>query len=430
MNKWYKLYSNILYLHFSDGFYKLPESAKNAVSPTKGWMRLLRMAGYTVVRLLGNLLKSEERPEELKGKVWLYVLSQNNYDSLKFIQEAIPEAILVAGQRKEIGSYNGVVNRISLRSKILYYYKFFPLLFNFLRRKPQSTRRFFDLIYDAVGFYEVYLKKLQQYKPACIIFANDHNADARAMLLAANASGIKTAYIQHSSVSTLFPPLQFDLNLLEGQDSLDKYKACGPVAGEVKLVGMPKADDYVKYRNSNTTIKSIGIGCNLMDLTEEIKELVQSLLFSLPDVTIVLRPHPRDKRDFSFIKDIAPSHIIFSDSNKESAFKFLQRIDVQISGNSGIHLEAVLLNVWSIYINLNPSENLYDYYGFISNNLVDAVTDREGLINLLRKKLNSKPDVYLKAQYYNATVGTQYDGSSSKLALKYLADFIYQYIKK
>ena len=117
MKKWLAIYSNILYLHFSEGFYNLPESAKNAVSPKNPILRLLKVAGYTFVRLFGNLFKSVEKPENLRGKVWLYVVSQNNYDSLKFIQEGLPDAVFVAGQSKSIGKYNKVVQRLSLRRR-------------------------------------------------------------------------------------------------------------------------------------------------------------------------------------------------------------------------------------------------------------------------------------------------------------------------
>jgi len=381
------------------------------------------MAGYTVVRLLGNLFISVENPRELQGKVWLYVVSQNNYESLKFIQEGLPDAVFVAGQSKEIGRYNPRVERISLRRKVLYYYKFLTLYFQFLKHDRQSTLRFFDVMYDAVGFYEVYIRKLQKYKPTAVVFANDHNADARAMLLAAKALDIKTVYIQHASVSTIFPPLAFDLSLLEGRDSLEKYKSCGPVAGRVELVGMPKADAFVPFRNHKSTIQTIGLGINLMDELTAIEQLLRELAGSFPDLDFILRPHPRDKRNFTFLQNIS-SQISFSTGTKESVFEYLKNLDVLVSGNSGIHLEAVLLNVWSIYYNFNPLDKLHDYYGFVQQGLVDAAADADALVMLLREHLNQKPEVYMRAQYYNATVGTEFDGRSRELALKFINNFV------
>lgn len=423
MKQWYTLYSNILYMHFSERFYNLPESAKNAASPQSPLKRLLRIAGYTVLRLFGNLFQSVEKPEKLHGKVWLYVVSQNNYDSLHFVQQGMPDTVFVAGQSKEIGKYRNAVERISLRRKLLYYYKFPFLLRAFLKNKKKSTLRFFDLLYDAVGFYEIYYQKLHKYRPAAVVFANDHNADARAMLLAAKALGIKTIYIQHSSVSPVFPPLAFDLNLLEGQDALDKYIICGPVQGQVELIGMPKADAFVPFRNQSKEIRTIGIGCNLMDLTQEIEALLHTLIRCLPSVNIIVRPHPRDTRDFSFAEKTAPQ-IQLSLGRQERTFDYLKRLDVQISGNSGIHLEAVLLNVWSVYYNFNSRENLHDYYGFIKAGLVEYAPAAPQLCQMLSAHVASRPDVYLRAKYFSATVGTAYDGRSSELALKHISDFL------
>ena len=380
------------------------------------------MAAYTLVRLIGNLFKQVEQPEKLQGKVWLYVVSQNNYDSLRFLKDGLPDTVFVAGQSKQIGKYNQAVARLSLRRKILFYYKFLPLYFNFLKYKKRSTQRFTDVLFDAVGFYEVYLLKLQKYKPAAIVFANDHNADARAMLLAAKAAGIKTAYIQHASVSPIFPPLEYDLSLLEGQDALDKYKLCGPITRRVELVGMPKADAFVQYRNYSKSISRIGIGCNLMDATEEIITLAATLAKDFPDTEVILRPHPRDTRNFRAL--LSDQNITLSDSRHQPTFDFLKEIDVLLSGNSGIHLEAVLLNVWAIYYSMNRSENLYDYYGFIRKGMLDEASTYAALHEMLQQHLQSRPEVYLNAKYFNATVGTPYDGRSSELALKLIKDFI------
>ncbi|CAM3759135.1 hypothetical protein POKO110462_18495 [Pontibacter korlensis] len=423
MQKWYDLYSRILYLHFSEGFLQLPESAKNAVSPQNPLMRLLKLLGYTVVRLLGNLFTAVEHKERLQGKVWLYVVSQNNYDSLKFIQQELSGAVFVAGQSKQVGKYNKAVERLLLRRKLFYYYKLLPLLVQFLKYRKDNTIRFFDLLYDSIGFYEVYLHKLRKYKPEAIVFANDHNADARAMQLAAKTIGIKTIYIQHASISPLFPPLEFDLSLLEGQDALNKYKQCGTITGRVELIGMPKADAYVPLRNNSQHIKTIGIGCNLMDSLSEVEKLIKALTHNLPKLQLLLRPHPRDQRNFSSLKAISPQ-VSISDSRIVATFDYLRQIDVQLSGNSGIHLEAVLLNVWSIFYDFNPKQKLTDYYGFIQHGLIDTAKSPEELIQMLQTHMHNKPDVVERAKYYNATVGTAYDGKSAELALKFLRQLL------
>lgn len=423
MRKWHAIYSSILYLHFSEAFLKLPKSAKNAVSPSNPFMRLLKVAGYTVVRLVGNLFKAVEHKHQLKDKIWLYVVSQNNYDSLSFIEKGLPDAVFVAGQSKDVGKYSNNVERLSLRRKLLYYYKFLPLYIEFLKCNKQSTLRFYDVLFDAVGFYEVYLYKLKKCRPKAVVFANDHNADARAMLLAAKTLGIKTIYIQHASVSPMFPPLAFDLSLLEGQDALDKYKLCGPIQGQVELIGMPKADNYVPLRNNSQAIQTIGIGCNIMDDLAEVEKLIRRLTRALPQLNIILRPHPRDQRNFASLVGKG-SQVTLSNSRSVATFDYLREIDVQISGNSGIHLEAVLLNVWSIFYDFNPKQKLEDYYGFIRHGLVDTANSHEELTQLVIENLNFKPSVVERAKYYNATVGTEYDGRSSELALNIIKTYL------
>lgn len=423
MEKWYAIYSNILHLHFSDGFLELPESAKQTYSPKSVIVRLAKVTGYTFKRLCGNIFKSVEEPQNLYGKIWLYIVSQNNYDSLKFISSACPDVAFVAGQAKEMGKYKEQVQRISLRRKILYYYKFIPLFIKFLGARKTSTIRFFDILYDAIGFYEIYYSKLAKYKPKAIIFANDHNPDARAMLLAAKQAGIRTIYIQHASVSTLFPPLSFDLNLLEGQDSLDKYKLCGLISGKVCLIGMPKADKYLPSRNKKEIIETIGIGCSLIDDLLEIKRLLQTIRLALPQLEIVLRPHPRDKRDFAKLIT-QNSNTRISDSKAETTFDYLQHIDAQISATSGIHLEAVLLNVWSIYFDLSKQDQVEDYYGFIRNGLIDKADTIDILISLLAQNIYDRPQVLHRAKYYNSVIGTANDGFSSDLALSTLTEYL------
>ena len=87
MKKWYALYHDILYLHFSEQYYNLPESAKNAASPQNPLKRLFKVLGYSFLRLFGNIFQSVEKPGELSGKIWLYVVSQNNVDSLQFVPQ-------------------------------------------------------------------------------------------------------------------------------------------------------------------------------------------------------------------------------------------------------------------------------------------------------------------------------------------------------
>ena len=229
---------DILQLRFTAIFAALPAAALADISPANPLKRLARVLGYAGLRLVGNVFQPIRNRDDLHGKVWLYVVSANNYDALEFIKKARPDAVLVAGQAKNIGRYNAAVNRLSLRRKLLYYWQF-PLAFSGFAAERRAGRawRFFDFIFYAIGYYEVYRRALRHYRPRAVVFSNDHNDDTRSLLLACRAEGVPTAYVQHASVSANFPPLGFDLSLLEGQDALDKYRLCGPVHGPGRAGG-------------------------------------------------------------------------------------------------------------------------------------------------------------------------------------------------
>ncbi|WP_051360107.1 hypothetical protein [Adhaeribacter aquaticus] len=416
-------YANILHIRFTDTFANLPPATLNQISRNNVLARLWWVVQFLLGRLVLNLILPGAKNENITGKVWLYVLSKNNYESLRFIKEQLPEAVFVAGQNKDVGIYRRSVNRLSTRYKIFYYYKFPILVWGLYKLKGKRALRFFDLIFLATGYYELSLRYLKKYKPNAIIFANDHNTDARALLLAAKKLKIPTIYIQHASVSTSFPPLQFDLSLLEGEDSLNKYRQCGSIKGAVKLIGMPKADSFLPLKNTGTTIQNLGICANIIDDTQAIKELVEAVSRHFPELTITFRPHPGDRRDFSFINNINPS-IIFSDGKQEQVFDFLIKQDALIAADSSIHLEATMLNILSLYYRFGTSNFTYDYYGFLKQNLIEAASDIKDLITKLEKYKANRPEVYQRAKYYNAILGSEFEGRSHELALNQIKIFL------
>ncbi|QCR22999.1 hypothetical protein [Pontibacter sp. SGAir0037] len=417
------LYRKILHIRLTDTFASLPRHTLEQVSPNNPFKRLLIVLLYTGGRLIFNLFKVNKPIDHLQQKVWLYVVSQNNVESLQFIKEAMPEAEFVAGQNKRIGRYAKTVNRIPYRWKILSYYKYPYVLWKLYQIHGKKVLRFFDLVYDAIGYYEVYLRTLRKHRPTAIIFANDHNPDARAMLYAAKHYKIPTVYIQHASVSNSFPPLEHDLSLLEGQAALDTYQQCGPVEGEVKFIGMPKADHYLKKRKSSNKVQRVGICCNTIDTLEGIVQLVTQLSLHLPDLILSIRPHPRDNRDFNLIRGISPKATL-SNPASEGPFMFLEQQDVIIAGDSSILLEATLLNIPSIYYKFDEGALLDDYYGYVKNGVVERADTTEKLISIIENYIVNRPVVYQHAKYYNATVGTRHEAASAKLALDNIKDFL------
>lgn len=415
---------DILQLRFTAIFAALPPAALAGISPANPLKRLARVLGYAGLRLVGNIFQPIKNREELRGKVWLYVVSANNYDALEFIRLARPDAVLVAGQAKNIGRYNATVNRLSLRRKLLYYWQF-PLAFiGLIRTDGRRAWRFFDFIFYAIGYYEVYRRALRHYRPRAVVFSNDHNDDTRSLLLACRAEGVPTAYVQHASVSANFPPLGFDLSLLEGQDALDKYHLCGPVHGRVELVGMPKADAYLARRNTAPAVHRVGVACNIHDPLPPLTEALVYLLRELPELTFTLRPHPSDGRDFEPLRKLLPA-LQWSGAREENVFDFLLRQDALVAADTSTHLEATLLNVASIYYRFGTNPHTDDYYGYAAHGLVERANNPVELAAALRRYAQHKPaDLYRRAAYYNATLGTPDEGRSQPRTLALLNEWL------
>ena len=414
---------DILHLRFTDLFAQLPPAMLGGISPANPLRRLVKVLGYTGLRLGGNMLRPVRNKEELRGAIWLYVVSQNNYDALHFIREGLPGSVLVAGQSKQIGRYNAAVNRLSLRRKLLYYWQFPVVLAGLHRTEGSRAMRFFDLIFAAIGYYEVYVRALRHYRPRAIVFANDHNDDARALLLAARTCGVPTAYVQHASVSTYFPPLGFDLNLLEGQDALDKYQQCGPIRGRVELVGMPKADAFLSQRNTEPQVRRVGIATNLLDDSKAIQTTLNYLLQEFPTLVFTFRAHPSDTRDFGFLRQHPQLQV--SDARRENVFEFLQKQDALIAADTSTHLEATLLNLASIYYRFGTNVVTNDYYGYVAHGLIERADTLPELALLLRRyELHKSSTLYQRAAYYNSTISTIDEGRSQRLVMRTLASWI------
>lgn len=417
------LYQKILHLRFQPAFLSNPPETLNRISPNSVWRRLLKIMLYTAGRLVPNLFKPAPKTENLQGKIWLYVVSQNNYEALHFFKENLPETVFVAGQNKQIGRYNKQVKRLSLRWKLIYTLKFLPVWFGLYKLQGKAAVRFFDLIFVSIGFYEAYVYHLKKHKPRCIVLTNDHNDDSRAMLFAAQALKIPTVYIQHATVSTAFPPLEFDLSLLEGRDALDKYRQCGTIFGKIELIGMPKADKFLQFRNFKPKAETIGICSNLLDDYEGLKATITNLAVKFPELNFIFRPHPNDLRDYSFIEKTG-LQVSLSNASEESAFAFLQKTDVIIAADSSILLEAVLLNISGIYFRFGPGNFQHDYYGYVEHGLVPEAKTQGDLYLQISALKRNRPEVYLKAAYYNATLGTPWEGRSHELAINHLLAFL------
>lgn len=93
-------------------------------------------------------------------------------------------------------------------------------------KRPVAVDWHFSTFCSVYTYLSYFYRVLSQVRPGFVITANDHNVPNRCMLAVAHHLGIKTVYLQHASVSNLFPALRVNYAFLDGQCALDTYRKC------------------------------------------------------------------------------------------------------------------------------------------------------------------------------------------------------------
>ena len=91
---------------------------------------------------------------------------------------------------------------------------------------------------------------------------------------------------------------------------------------------------------------------------------------------------------------------------KESSFDFLANLELLISNESSIHLDALLVKVPSIVYNFSNND-VRDSYSYIKNGMVKLCTSTEELRQLLLDGVKVNIEM---VRYYVASFSTPYEG--------------------
>lgn len=263
---------------------------------------------------------------------------------------------------------------------------------------------------------------LKRYTPKSVVVMNDHNLFPLALLLASKRANCMSYYIQHASVSPVFPKLLADVALLEGSHAFDTYRSIGLLSKRVELVGIPRMDGHIGYhRRPLPSALRVGICTKLFYGQSLMRSLIEAVRKSGRTEKIVLRPHPGSTT--SYLKELSLAYdLTISDSRKEDAATFLQSVDALISAESTILLEAALMRVGAIHFDDGSFFFPYDLYGYVRNEIVcDAVrTVAElgtAIDNLSDEKIEKS---FGRCKYYDASIGSNRENDSTDLLVTYL----------
>jgi len=259
------------------------------------------------------------------------------------------------------------------------------------RRHPPIERlRLFRVAVNASILLDAWMRWLQAQRPSIVLVSNDHMVACRAIAHAAQCTGTPVGYVQHASVTGLFPSLRcFDVAFLDGARAEEIYRAKGD-ADRVTLVRTGAVRNFALHRareNPKPRSGAVGVAINVL-LDDARLERLLKMLGAAPFASrVVLRPHPGQRLDPAALPSGA-----FAIDGSASIEEFLRTVDVVICGSTSTPMEAVAAGVPCFYYQLE-ADDVRDYYGFMRSGALPELTSASDLAPAL-----DAPETWARAQ--------------------------------
>lgn len=443
MFKWYKNIKSILknepetWLNYLKGqkSHKLPSIHWKESRFSSTPLQVLKVP-YKLLRITRFSFSS---PKKEKHDFYIYAGTNNQINSLKSTINSLKahkQLVLVTVSNRvhftnqDIDSYNILyLGFWDLAKSLILILYFGPSLYNQLNKIHPKANKLWLSEFCSIYFYLVYFERaLRKNPPNFVITANDHSIENRCLLAVAHKLKIKTVYMQHASVSDIFPALRVNYAFLDGQSALDIYNKCEQNLPDNHL-NLPNPEIYLsgqkKYIQKRRSIsfterRTLGVAINALDNMDDIKTLINELY--LAGYPVIIRWHPaQNKHEIAEIKETLKNFKMFnfSDPRSESINTFLSKINWLIASNSSIHLEAALADVIPIYYEITPSTR-YDYYGYVKSGLALKAENLSDIYRLISSSKFISPDQKLAIRYYSSTYDTPWEGNEGDLVAKCL----------
>ena len=387
---------------------------------------LLRLAIF-FFHLFSNM-RARRAPKVVKD-FFFYSDTQNQYSSLRGTYCALPTAqtfsLLSPALHKVIRTRDAADVTLRFSSAdvavaLIVFVVRFPGLYRRLRQGHEAAlHNFLNFFCMPYVYIPAFLRLLEGGRVFCVIQSNDHNVTNRSLRLVAERLGIKNAYMQHASVSALFPALQYDYAFLDGVASLEVYEQCAALQAfrgkksYIYLTGQKKQLDV------HGDIKSyIAIAVNALDQASEVVRFLERVKSLATPVSV--RMHPAQRSDFVLeLKRYAASNdwVCIHAAGERALADFFAGAYFLVAANSSIHLEAAVCGLVSYYHEFSTEVEHVDYYGYLGRGLISYFPNKEALC--LAELLQKKPPTEA-VRYYSATYGTAWQGREGILVAECL----------
>ena len=389
---------------------------------------------YSFIFIFKKNISHQNKKQFKFSKLSFFVGTFNQYKSLKDLINNFDEKniyLIDKGHESFIKGSENINTRILNTNKKNF---LIMLFFIFTRSKkilkkvikyPSLNYRF--LLSQNIKIYPIlanFIEEFHNSKTNVLVLSNSHNRTNICLILVCKLFKIKTAYLQHASITKNFPPLICDFNFLDGNYSFDKYKEIEKTSNikiktkrNIFLTGSINSPKNTFSHKKNPR-EYIGFCIGLRD---DIKKVIKDCDLCLKlGYKISLRLHPREseKRWDSFYEYVSKNRLINLHNAKEKELEiFLEEIFCCLACSSAIQLETALAGIPNLYRDWSFNA-IFDRYEFIKNGLCIKSLDNkdfENNINLARIGELSVPKNNIK--YYSDTYGAEKFGSEF-LAIK------------
>lgn len=237
----------------------------------------------------------------------------------------------------------------------------FCILYLFrIRVGPVSLK--YLLTYSKV-FLQVYAStRRQPLNVGALVVANDHTDFPVAASMVMQYWRIPVVYVQHAEVSSAFPELDFSISILRNQKSVERYRANGPVSGDIFVI--PRREN----RERSTALmerraEHMPVVLYLSSVFDEeaVLQSIDALQRNSGVVSLGIKPHPRANHEFL--------HAV----RGVSIYDSIPRFDhIAIVPNSSVVIELLEAGIPVFqYFQLDGVGR--DYYGFVREGIAPEI---------------------------------------------------------
>ncbi len=310
------------------------------------------------------------KPITLQGDILYLSYTLNNEKQVSYVKSLLPDDITTERIPAK--------PPLGLNLKNCSPRKFLKLLrlINFLLCKRQHFAK--DILrLILMADYYLYIVTLSNAK--AVLIANDHSMKQSALIYAAKKLNLPIIYIQHGHVVPEFPPLTYDLSILDGQKALDIYQSIRPVEGDVCFKGLK--GNSVKLAPIKPPLKIL-IAPTLYSSINAVEAMSKQLSKIEGVKKIHIRLHPRNKKLKEYQKRFDQDKIVSVHHGRTPLIEEINKFNLVVAGNSGIHIECLKYGVPSILSHSLENYSIKDIYRFLDDAIIYELSEDREEINI------------------------------------------------